>query len=589
MDESRSETPQGPEGQLEGTLQVVGTAKAGPSTQQPARAGSARAEPIQHTQQRGGAAKVELPLFSRGAKAAMSTVASANKHIHGGGAKAPPHTKLPKSVGGRSTAGKPAGQKAPTSTGGAKTGTVPPQGGAKPKAGASPNIPKATGQPATHGLTAGDAAALERFDAAWTLVEPRRNRGKPNKSAGSAGGAGTSQTAGSDPAPPKRKSKKQRQRQKERANAAKAAKRAAAAQTNEPKPKGSVKFAKGKAGGRGNQATSENQSGKTTVQGIAGAGGTNQARAKRVRLDDSQSPKVLPKKQRLEDGSQIPYAEAVRSDLMVAVTTVTGSPLTAQASQELQELLQARLLEEALKMTANTSVEPGFRGKPIFTNGVLKLWCDDHSTLVWLTETVAGLTLSTCSGLVVKRQCDLVRMVRCGVLLPVAEQDIWQMGRVLRYQNKWAKVESWLLHKADRQGGGTFLIFSAPEDVVQSLMDRERRLHYMLGSVYVKFQGPKGKFTEHLPLEREAEEETIDAGQAKESGPGEIPVVPEPPPQTQSTPKSPIVEVVEEWEQFLRSDDGDCTAGLNNLAIGGTESEGTEGLSEDGEPDPTAL
>lgn len=198
MENSRSQkTPQGPEGKPDGTLLVGGTARAGPSTKQPTRA--------QQTQRGSGATKVVPPFFTSGGKAAKTTLISANTHMQEGGAAkaAPPHTKR-KSVGGHGRTGKPVEPRPSTSTATPKTGPVPPQGSAKPEMEAAPPVVRVTGQPGTR--TAEEAAALERFDEAWTLVDRRRAKGKPGTSTGSASGVGTSQSW-SEPAP-KRKSKR---------------------------------------------------------------------------------------------------------------------------------------------------------------------------------------------------------------------------------------------------------------------------------------------------------------------------------------------------------------------------------------------
>lgn len=326
----------------------------------------------------------------------------------------------------------------------------------------------------------------------------------------------------------------------------------------------------------------QTQRSKTQAQGKAGGGSTTQATAKRAHHDDTQSPRGDHKKLKLADGTQVPYAEAVRSDLLVAVTTANGGPLTAGAAEEIQALLQERLLKDAIEASTDMPVNPVFRGKPTYANGALKLWCEDHDTVKYLTKIVSEFTLSTGTRLRVKRQRDLVKMVRCGVLLPGNQPDTWIVGRALRFQNKWARVESWLLHKVDRQDGNTFLIFSAPEDVVQTLMDRERRLCYLLGSVYVKFQGPKGKFTEHPPTEQDPVEDATDEQEAKGEEQSKILVITEPPPQAQSSPKTQTDEVVDEEELLLGSEEKACTAGLNSLAIRGTETEEMEVLSDDG-------
>lgn len=287
------------------------------------------------------------------------------------------------------------------------------------------------------------------------------------------------------------------------------------------------------------------------------------------------------KRAELVDGTNVSYAEAMRSGLLVAVTTATGEPFTAQAAEEVKVHLQERLLKDCIDATNEEPVNPVFQGKPTYANGALKLWCGNHDTVGYLTRIVSEFTLSTGTRLMVKRQCDLVRLVRCGVLLPGKHKDIRKVGLALRLQNKWARVDSWILRKVDRQNGKTFLIFSAPEDVVQTLIERKRRLCFLLGSVYVKFEGPKGKFTEHPPTEQDDRMGNANDGrQAKGEWSGVIPAIPEPPPIRQSSPKSQAEEGVDE-EELLR--EGACAAGLDNLAIEGTETEEElEVLSEDG-------
>ncbi|XP_045454909.1 translation initiation factor IF-2-like [Melitaea cinxia] len=341
MDNNRSKPSQRPEGKPDGTSLVTRTANPGLSTKHPLR--------VQQTQQGSGTTKLGPPSFTSGGKAAKSTLTSANTHTLGGGAAkvAPPHTKR-RSVGGRGETGKPEEPRPSTSTA-PSTGSVPPQGGTKPE-GAILDTDRALGQPGTR--SAGEVAALKRFDEAWTLVDRRQTKGKPGKSAGRAGGTGSSQP-GSEPKP-QDMSRRQRQRQRKCASEA-GPKRAITTHAEEPKTKGSVKFAKGAAGGQGNQVP-----------------------AKRARLDESQSPRGGPKKPRLADGTHVPYSAAVQSDLLVAVTTVTGEHLTAQTAYEVQVLLQERLLKDLIEATDDEPVKPVFQGKPIYADGALKLWCENH-------------------------------------------------------------------------------------------------------------------------------------------------------------------------------------------------------------------
>ena len=99
----------------------------------------------------------------------------------------------------------------------------------------------------------------------------------------------------------------------------------------------------------------------------------------------------------------------------------------------------------------------------------------------------------------VKRQDELFRRIRCGILLPGIWNDAKRVGTALQFQNPWAGVRRWLLHNMDQQQADTFVMVSIPEDTVQTLMNKNRRLSFLLGAVYVKFQGPGGRFTEIPP------------------------------------------------------------------------------------------
>lgn len=308
------------------------------------------------------------------------------------------------------------------------------------------------------------------------------------------------------------------------------------------------------------------------------------AAAKRARLDESSSPSGEAKKLRLEPAGSSPrvaYADALKADLLVAVTTVTSGHLSPQLSQEVQNQLQARLMEDAMQPGTSQS-GPLFRGKPTVVDGGLRLWCENQETLTWLRQCVATITLSTGEKVIVKRQSEISRRVRCGILLPGIWDNFQAVARTLRYQNPWAGIDQWLLHKTDKQETETFAVVSIPEAVVQPLMDRGRRLGFLLGSVYVKFQGAKGKFGEIPPqkttVSQLTEPEPMDAAEGTETPSDTVTEVSGSQPPVQNNPATERDE-----EELLRdpSESGEeCAQGLGELHIG----EGTE--DEVGEDDP---
>ncbi|KAJ0179640.1 hypothetical protein K1T71_004231 [Dendrolimus kikuchii] len=52
------------------------------------------------------------------------------------------------------------------------------------------------------------------------------------------------------------------------------------------------------------------------------------------------------------------------------------------------------------------------------------------------------------------------------------------------------------VHAILPQTRATFVVVSIPKDLVPVVLARKRRLSYRLGAVYLKFQGPKGRFVD---------------------------------------------------------------------------------------------
>ncbi|XP_063389050.1 uncharacterized protein LOC134674828 [Cydia fagiglandana] len=270
--------------------------------------------------------------------------------------------------------------------------------------------------------------------------------------------------------------------------------------------------------------------------------------AKRARLDETISPRGEPKRQK------------------------TGPP---------GETPQAR------QPTSSLPAGPLFRGKPVWANGSLRLWCENQATLAWLKRSVATITLDEGEKVVVKRQSEVPKRVRCGILFPGVWEDFGEVGRALRYQNPWAEIDRWLLNRREVQGTETFAVVSVPETVVQPLVSRGRRLGFMLGSVYVKFEGSRGKFREQPPPSSTV---AIDGAAEAPAEPMDTCVTTQAPvdevqePELQAPAQSPSVPEKDE-EELLRDSsgsEGECAQGLGKLAIGKEEEEPMS--AEEGDP-----
>lgn len=240
-------------------------------------------------------------------------------------------------------------------------------------------------------------------------------------------------------------------------------------------------------------------SGKT-----CGGGGPS---VKRSRPEETMSPRGGAKKPKVANtppasGS---YAEAAAKDLGVAITYAGTGHISEAMAERISSYLKRRIFDLVMgPSVSGDAFTPKFRGKPTYSSGALKLWCEDSVTKAWLHGEMTSLN-SKWGGeledkLAVKKVSDLQRRVRCGLLIPdgasLSEQDI---ARVLLRQNPWASVEKWILHFSRKVKGDNFLVVSVPEDVAKALVGHGRRLCFALGSVYVNFQNAKGKFIKVLP------------------------------------------------------------------------------------------
>ncbi|CAH2092641.1 unnamed protein product [Euphydryas editha] len=221
--------------------------------------------------------------------------------------------------------------------------------------------------------------------------------------------------------------------------------------------------------------------------------------SKRPHLDETNSPRSDHKRPKLFNRPQpTSYADAAKSDPLVAVTSATTGHISALTAQLVQKGLEAKLM--AAMLATEGGEGPAFRGKPVYDGGVLKLWCSNLSTLDWLKAAIEDIVLPNGERLVVRQMWEIPRRVRCGISIPGVQSDTKALGGILRFQNPWAEVDRWLLHALYYHDNDTFIVVSVPEELVPALMGHERRLAYMLGSVYLKFLGPTGKFTETAPL-----------------------------------------------------------------------------------------
>ncbi|XP_069360018.1 uncharacterized protein [Maniola hyperantus] len=223
---------------------------------------------------------------------------------------------------------------------------------------------------------------------------------------------------------------------------------------------------------------------------------------KRDRLDDTISPRGEYKRARTEGGqtrdAKGSYARAAQSHLSVAITITPRTDLTQTEASSIQGQIQKAIFAACIEPLApgQTRYAPAFEGKAFLSEGVLKMWCHDDKALSWLVNVVPKLT-SPRSGtrLAVIPQTDIPVRVRSGLFVPDYDGEIGLLHKVLSHQNPWYDVSQWTLFSYSRTTSsppGVFLILGIPNEELPKIIERERKVAYSTGTIYVRFFTDEG-------------------------------------------------------------------------------------------------
>lgn len=162
-----------------------------------------------------------------------------------------------------------------------------------------------------------------------------------------------------------------------------------------------------------------------------------------------------------------------------------------------QAAVEEALVQAMLMRTEHTPL-PKFRGKPSIHEGNLRLWCEGKTDMDWLKGVVATITVPG-DTLMVARPEDVSRKVSCGILIP-GTRPMPIISGMLRGQNPWAQLDRWSVERVSVTDD-TFVMFGLPEDLVPIMLQHERRMSFLLGSVYVRFRCGKKYQSTPPPLE----------------------------------------------------------------------------------------
>ncbi|VVC92392.1 unnamed protein product, partial [Leptidea sinapis] len=276
--------------------------------------------------------------------------------------------------------------------------------------------------------------------------------------------------------------------------------------------------------------------------------GQDKGKTKRARLDETLSPRGKPKKTRLtpaQDTRSTTYAGAASADKPKAELVITSA--TGYITKETAAIVEKHL-DDAFIATARKQIMtvegPIFMRRPTYYDGSLRLYSEDQEAVEWTVGVCSELDLPGVGKLTVIDAKDIPKMVRCGICLPHEHDgDQVLIGVCLRLGNPWAQVERWRVHTIIPQGKATFVV-SIPNDIVQSVLERKRRLGYRLGAVYLKFQDAKGRFVD-TPIDSPNE-----SGGMRVAAAAAKPVVP-PSPNEETSQAGPVEAIIIAFDFFI--------------------------------------
>ncbi|XP_037970389.2 uncharacterized protein LOC105395455 isoform X2 [Plutella xylostella] len=191
-----------------------------------------------------------------------------------------------------------------------------------------------------------------------------------------------------------------------------------------------------------------------------------------------------------DDVKDVPY------QLSIAVIVAPRREMTETQANDIKLALQRKVFEQV--DTEDEGFVPLFRGIPQYSEGALKLWCVDYETLSWITEIIETVP-SPIQGtrLNIVQQKDL--LVKVGILVP----DFSESNRlILQYftrQNACYDIGSWKIWSREKHGNNTFLTLGIPKSELPKIMERERRIDFLLGSIYVRFFDKNGVLSRNIP------------------------------------------------------------------------------------------
>lgn len=186
-------------------------------------------------------------------------------------------------------------------------------------------------------------------------------------------------------------------------------------------------------------------------------------------------------------------ADSHNLDLNVEITTTNRRYLSFPQTLLIKEELTTLILQ-----ITNTNSElgpnilvPRFKGIPVHAEGMLKLWCEDTATLIWLKNAIHLLPVP---GVVLKRQCDKfirIQFIKAGIFMPWIYYEKNENIQVLEFMNPWAAVSTWPIYSAQKSGEYILFTVGIPFEIIGQIMIRNYIMQFVMGTVRVLFYNGK--------------------------------------------------------------------------------------------------
>lgn len=183
------------------------------------------------------------------------------------------------------------------------------------------------------------------------------------------------------------------------------------------------------------------------------------------------------------------YANPLKKDLVACVINADRSHITSEQADRVMCTLRDELSRQNLKIYKKRTedIKQPCLISTTYKDGTLQMLCENKDTLEWVHKMVPNI--QTDHNLQVVTAQDLKPKTTCSIVVPTYTNITFEDLMIHLYvQNPWAQVEMWNILLVQTTENNITLTVDIPKVVIPLLQAREKRLAYLLQSVFVHFQ-----------------------------------------------------------------------------------------------------